>query len=126
MIWVAATQNSANASFCSRHLSALAYAQDNHHKTYVSNLNNALEGSSGKELQGYTLSDLVAAVGTGKLPSDVETKVCEALSSPAAICLCLSVLVNANACVFTQAMHEPDQSILRTFSSNKISSNSHC
>jgi hypothetical protein len=42
---------------------------------YVSNLNTALKDSGDHKLMGYTLSELVAAVGADKLPQSVETKV---------------------------------------------------
>jgi hypothetical protein len=53
----------------------LFYTQDNHHAMYVSNLNTALKDSGDHKLMGYTLSELVAAVGADKLPQSVETKV---------------------------------------------------
>ena len=46
---------------------------DKHHSTYVNNLNTAL--AKFPELNGLGLVDLNQAVGTGKVPAEVETAV---------------------------------------------------
>lgn len=49
-----------------------------HHQTYVSNLNDAVDKAGGQmpELyNGMTLTEVVKAVGTGRLPESIEEKV---------------------------------------------------
>lgn len=53
----------------------MRFHHDQHHGTYVSNLNNATADAAPELLLGASLTDAVRMVGTGQLPQDVETAV---------------------------------------------------